>query len=170
VAIALGGLRGMPREVSIGDPKRLRLTWTTDSYSDRPIPDSVFDLPPGYEENKAVPAAFFTVPETVYFMGEVTASYFATSAAQKSRSLLPREFTLTDEELVKGFYEGKPGAELLGVLRWAEPFTFYLAPELWCYPLSGRAINLLLVIGNAYRAGGLKQYPAYLNLLRVPAN
>ena len=56
-----------------------------------------------------------------------------------------------------------------GIFRWGKPLTFYLAPDLWRYPMSGRTINLLLVIGTALRGGGLRYYPQ-LEQIKRPAN
>jgi len=168
VALPFAALRGLPRRVAIGDDTRLQLTWTVEKHHQRPVPDSVFKLPPGFREDSSVPAYTYTLPEHVYFLGEVTASYFAESPGDRARSLLPAAFTLADPELVKGFYESKRGAEQLGILRWARPLTFYLAPELWRFPLSARVVNVLMIIGVSYRHGGLAYYP-YLNVIKRPA-
>ncbi|MFP4056495.1 MAG: hypothetical protein ACLF0G_06475 [Candidatus Brocadiia bacterium] len=167
-ALPFGSLRGIPREVALGDPEKLRLTWRIDRWRERKLADTVFRLPPGYREDPSKPAAAYTLPEHVYFLGEATASYWRPEGAEGRHSLLPPRFVLGDPELLQGFYKGQRGAEQLGIFRWADPLVFYLAPDLWRYPLSARATHLLLVIGTAYRGGGLEYYPALKELEKPP--
>jgi len=169
LARVLGSLHGMPREVSVGDPERVRLTWTIDRFERKAVASNTFELPADYQENVRLPAAAFTLPEHTYFLGEVTASYFAPSAEHRHRSLLPLGFELTSKTLLRDFYQGREGAHEFGIFRWAKPLTFYLAPELWRYPLSGRALKLLLDIGVCLRGGALKYYPA-IQKVKLPAN
>jgi len=169
LVVALGALRGLPREVSLGDPKRFALTWTVESWDREPIEDAAFGLPAGFRSHVRKASPLYIEPDDVWFLGEVTAAYFATSPPYRYRSLLPREFTLTSDRLLKDFYEGRPGSQRIGVFRWAKPLTFYLAPELWRYPLSGRAIVVLTAIGMAFNDGGLKSYPS-LKAIKTPAN
>jgi len=167
-ALALAGLRGIPREISIGDPGRLQLTWTIERYEPRDIPPTAFELPVDFRQDPETPASLYTLPEHLYFLAEASAAYFARPGQKAPLSLLPRRFTITDPQVLKTFYEGKADAEAFEMLRWAEPLTFYLAPDLWCYPLSGRIIDLMLVIGTANQHGGLARFPR-LNALKPPA-
>jgi hypothetical protein len=169
VAIPFGALRGLPREITIGEPGRFQLTWTIENWVKRKLSDTAFELPPGYTEDASKPAYSYTLPEHAYFLGEATASYFAPEGVKKPRSLLPRAFTLTDAEAIQRFYEGERGSERIDIYHWCDPFSFYLAPDLWCYPLSTRAIHLFLAVGVAYKGGGLEYFPA-LEVMKRPAN
>ena len=169
LVLALGGLGGVPREFAIGDPKRLAFTWTVERHEQVPIPNRVFDLPAGCSEDASLPAAAYTLPEHVYFVGEVTAAWFAPTPEQRHRSLMPRGLEITNQTVLTEFYKGRQGAERYGILRWGKPLTFYLAPDLWRYPMSSRTIDLLLVIGTAFRGGGLRYYPN-LGQIKRPAN
>ena len=81
---------------------------------------------------------------------------------------MPQGLAITTPSVLADFYKGREGAHRLGIFRWAKPVAFYLAPELWRYPLSARSINLLLVIGTSFRGGGLRYYPA-LEMVKTPA-
>jgi len=168
LVLALGGLHGLPRRVEVGDPKRFGLTWTMERCERRAIRADTFKLPSGYREDKSVPAAAYTLPEHTVFLGEATAAYFAPTAAQRHRSLLPRDFAIVNSRVLRDFYQGRAGSQQTGIFYWARPLSFYLAPELWRFPLSGRAIATFLTIGTAFGAGGLKYYPL-LNWGKIPA-
>jgi hypothetical protein len=168
-ALPFGALRGLPLEISVGDPKTVELTWTITKHSQPEIPKEVFSLPSGYQESNRAPPQIYTLPEHVYYLGEATASYFAPpSSESRQRSLLPVDFVLKDAALVRGFYEGKADVERSGYIRWSRPLCFYLAPDLWHFPVSARAFNVLLVVGRSYLLGGLKYFP-YLGILKRPA-
>jgi len=169
LVVAFGGFGGLPRKVVIGDPERLALTWTVERTSTEPIPPRTFELPVAFREDPSVPAMSYTLLEHVYLVGEATAARFAPSPDRRDRSLMPRGMAITSESVLKDFYEGRQGAEKYGIFRWSRPMTFFLAPELWHYPLSGRAINFLIVIGTSFRGGGLRYYPA-LEMIELPAN
>lgn len=168
LVMAFGGLGGVPRKVVIGDPERLALTWTIEHTSTEPIAARTFDLPAGFREDATVPMAYALL-EDVYLIAEATAARYAPSPDRRDRSLMPRGMAITTESVLKDFYEGRQGAEKYGIFRWSRPMTFFLAPELWHYPLSGRAINFLIVIGTSFRGGGLRYYPA-LGVVELPAN
>lgn len=170
LVVALGGLGGLPRQMTLGDPERLALTWTMDRYDTEPIPGRVFELPDGFREDPSQPAMAYTLVEHVYLLGEASAAYFAASEARRERSLLPRGFALTTKSVLEDFYKGRQGAERYGIYRWAKPLTFLLAPDLWHYPLSGRSIDLLMVIGTSLRGGALRYYPLVEAMMKIPAN
>ncbi|MFW6108222.1 MAG: hypothetical protein ACOC8D_00260 [bacterium] len=170
LVVAMGGLGGLPRQVTIGDPERLALTWTVDRYDTAAVPSHVFTLPDSFREDPSQPAMAYTLLEHVYLVGEASAAYFAKSEDQRDRSLMPRGFDLTTEAVLQDFYQGRVGSERYGIFRWAKPLTFFLAPELWHYPLSGRSIDLLMVIGVSFRGGALRYYPALKTLMTIPAN
>ena len=170
LVVTCGGLGGIPRAFAIGDPQRLEFTWTVDRWQQKAIADSAFRPPAEYREDASVPAASYTLPEHIYFVGEVTAAHFAkTPITRAGRSLMPQGFAITTESVLDDFYKGRAGSQQHGVFRWAKPLSFYLVPEMWCYPMSGRSINLLLVIGTSFGGGGLKYYPT-LRQIEMPAN
>jgi len=169
LVMAFGGLGGVPRKIVIGDPERLALTWTVERTSTEPIAPSTFELPVAFRENPKVAAMSYTLLEHIYLVGEAAAARFAPSPDKRNRSLMPRGMAITTESVLKDFYEGRRGAERYGIFRWSRPMTFFLAPELWRYPMSGRAIDFLIVIGTSFRGGGLRYYPA-LEMIELPAN
>ena len=166
---AFGGLGGLPREFAIGDPKQLEFTWTVTRAEAQDISNRVFDLPAGAREDAGQKAVVYTLQENVYFYGEATAGYFATTPAQRDRSLMPQGMSITDPAKLEAFYKGREGAERHGIFWWTKPLLFHLAPELWCFPLSGRSVTALLDIGVSLRDGGLKYYPM-LEKIKMPAN
>jgi len=168
VTARFGALQGLPLEITVGDPKRVELTWTITRYSQPEVPKETFALPPGYRESNRADPQTYTLPEHVYYLGEATASYFAPSPERGKRSLLPPGLALGDAKLVQGFYEGDREGLQLAYIHWCRPLSFYLAADLWRFPLSGRAFNLLQVVGKAYVSGGLKSFP-YIEILKRPA-
>jgi hypothetical protein len=170
LVVAMGGLGGLPRQVTLGDPERLALTTTVDRYDTEPIPSRIFELPDSFREDPSQPAMAYALLEHVYLLGEASAGYFAASEAQRDRSLMPRGFALTRKSVLGDFYKGRKGSERYGIYRWAKPLTFILAPELWHYPLSGRSIDLLMVIGTSLRGGALRFYPSVETMVEIPAN
>lgn len=166
---AFGGLGGVPREFVIGDPKQIEFQWTVTQLEPQVISNRMFDLPASAREDASVKAMAYKLPEDVYFCGEVTAGHFAPTPAQRSRSLMPKGMSITDEKVLKDFYEGREGAEQHAIFRWAKPLMFHLVPEMWCYPLSGRSANMLLLIGTCLRGGALRYYPA-IEKIKMPAN
>ncbi len=169
LVLAFGGLGGLPREVTVGDPKTLALTWTVERYATDAVPNRIFDLPASFREDASVPAMSYVLLEHVYLVGETTASWYAKSPEQRDRSLMPTGLAITTPSLLNDFYKGRKGAERYGIYRWGKPLAFCMAPELWRYPLSGRSISFVILIGTCLRGGGLRYYPP-LEMLKLPAN